>query len=211
MRPLLVGITGGIATGKSTLSRMIQEEGYTVIFSDQIGHEVLLLPEIKLKLVNEFGSEILTGNRIDREKLREKAFNNKEKLEKLNQIVHPGILEAMDDLVIHSPLDYIFIEIPLLFETQLDECLDFIVLIYVDQETQIQRLIGRNNFTLEHAKRIIDSQMSLDKKIQRADLAIENNGTEDDLHCQVWKIIKHLPVIKKKKIKSFLKTKDHES
>ena len=98
MRPVLIGITCGIASGKSTFSRMIQEEGYTVIFSDQIGHEVLMLPEIKLKLVNAFGQDILVQNKIDRNKLREIVFKDKSNIDKLNKIVHPEILEAMDDV-----------------------------------------------------------------------------------------------------------------
>ncbi len=209
MRPIIIGITGGIASGKSTFSRMIQQEGYTVIFSDQIGHEVLMLPEIKLKLVNTFGKEILSQNRIDRNKLREIVFKEKGNVEKLNKIVHPEILESMDDIVNHSSFDYLFFEVPLLFETHLAECFDFIVLVYVDQEIQIKRLINRNQYDVEHAKNIIESQMPIDFKIKQSDIALDNNETEEALHCQVWKVIKHLPLIKRRKTISFLKSQEN--
>jgi dephospho-CoA kinase len=211
MRPILIGITGGIASGKSTFSRMIQQEGHTVIFSDQIGHEVLMLPEISIKLVNAFGNDILCQKKIDRNKLRQIVFNDKNHIEKLNQIVHPEILKAMDDVVNHSSFEYLFFEVPLLFETRLEDCFDFIVLVYVDQTIQIDRLINRNHYSYDHAKSIIDSQMPLAIKIEKSDLSIENNGTEEDLHCQVWKVIKHLSGIRRRKIKSFVESQDNAS
>ena len=102
MRPIIIGITGGIASGKSTISKALQQEGYSVISTDKIGHEVLLYPEIKNKLTNEFGNEILENNRVNRDLLREIVFEDKNKVDKLNKIVHPEILDTMDDIVKHS-------------------------------------------------------------------------------------------------------------
>ncbi|MDD3501429.1 MAG: dephospho-CoA kinase, partial [Candidatus Cloacimonetes bacterium] len=208
---IIIGITGGIASGKSTISKALQQEGYSVISTDKIGHEVLLYPEIKNKLTNEFGNEILENNRVNRDLLREIVFEDKNKVDKLNKIVHPEILDTMDDIVKHSSSEYLFFEIPLLFEAHLEKCFDFIILVYTEKEFQIKRLQIRNNYTAEHASSIIDSQMPLDKKVPKADLIIENNEDKNKLNSQAWTIIKHLRNIKKKNIISFADSQTNKS
>lgn len=203
MRPKIIGITGGIASGKSTFSDFIKQEGYTVIFSDQIGHEVLDYPEIKNKLCHLFDKNILTNNQIDRNKLRKIVFNDEQKRKQLNQIVHPEILKVLDEMVDHCNFEYLFFEIPLLFETGMQSCFDFIALIHVDNEIQIERLITRNNYTAEEAERIINSQMPDIVKIPLSDLTVDNSSTISHLHNNVWNLIKYLPRIEYKKVKRF--------
>ncbi|HPY96362.1 MAG TPA: dephospho-CoA kinase [Candidatus Cloacimonadota bacterium] len=203
MRPIIIGITGGIASGKSTLSKLLYSEGYSVISTDRLGHEVLLLPEIKNKLSNEFGKEIFEKDQINRDLLRNIVFKEKSKIDQLNRIVHPEIFKSMDDIVNHSSAEYVFFEIPLLFETHLEKCFDFIILVYTDREIQIKRLIERNSYSEEHATAIIDSQMPLNEKISKSDLIIENNYDKDHLNSQAWDIVKNLPKLKRKDIRKF--------
>lgn len=203
MRPLLIGITGGIASGKSTVSQLLKLEGYSVVFADQIGHEILSYPEIVNKIRDNFGQDVIKGNIVDRQQLRDIVFNDEDKRVKLNQLLHPEILKLMDDMVDHSLSEYLFFEIPLLFESHLQACLDFIVLVAVEESIQIQRLKLRNNYQETEAKKIICTQMPLEEKKKMADLIIENNGTEQELQNHVWNIIKYLSRINKRKIKRF--------
>ena len=203
MRSKLIGITGGIASGKSTFSELIQQEGYTVIHSDQIGHEVLDYPEIKNKLISVFGKVIIKDHHIDRNVLRKIIFNDETKRNLLNSIVHPEILKVMDEMVDHSSIEYLFFEIPLLFESGMKDCFDMIVLIHVNHNIQIDRLINRNSFDMDEAEKIIRSQMPDELKIPLADLTVDNSYSESVLQNNCWNLIKYLPRITYKHITRF--------
>lgn len=203
MRPCIIGITGGIASGKSTVSEFLKHEGYTVISSDHIGHEVLGYPEIKNKLIGEFGSGIIRNREIDRSILRKLVFENKTLLQKLNEIVHPEILKLMDEMVEHSSHEYLFFEVPLLFEAGMQNCFDFIILISVSEEIQIDRLIKRSQISEEEASNIIKAQMSEEEKKPKAGLIITNNGTEEGLKNQIWNFIRLIYQVKKRELLTF--------
>lgn len=195
----IIGLTGGIATGKSTVSKIIGEE-YTVIDADKIAKDIV---EVNMKgynsLVRTYGSEILDdNNQIDRGKLANIIFNSKKEREKVNSILHPIIISEMKDLIerkIHE--NYLFLDIPLLIEG-LDNLVDNgiifdeIWLVYSDENIQIERLMERDNIDREFAIKKINAQMNLDKKKAFANKIIYNNGSLDELRKNIIDIVSKL-------------------
>ena len=196
---MVIGLTGGIGTGKSTVSRILKERGYEVIDLDVIAHEVIRFPQVIEKIVENFGKEILENNNsendiISREKLGKIIFRNKEKRLILNSIMHPEILHSMREKILKYKKEnkIIFVEIQLLFEVQWEKEFDSILLVSADEKTQIQRVLKRDNRTYEEALNIINSQMSLDEKKKRSDFIIENNGSILELEQKVDEFLKKI-------------------
>lgn len=166
---LVIGLTGGIASGKSTVSNMIKDLGITVIDADV---EARLAVEKGKKayheIISHFGPEILQSDgTIDRGKLGSIVFHDSEKRLLLNSIVHPAVREQMLTKKIDAEArgeHLIVLDIPLLFESKLTYMVDKTLLVYVDEETQLRRLMERNNFTEQEAKARINSQMPLKEK-----------------------------------------------
>ena len=181
-----IGLTGGIASGKSTVSQKLADLGAVIIDGDKIAHKIMEpgWPAYK-EIVNEFGNEILNPDlTIDRAQLGAIVFEDPARMRALNRIVRPYIYEAIDKEIetkrLAHPKAVLVLDIPLLFEARLDLIADQVWVVWVDRETQISRLMGRNSLTREDAIRRIDSQMPLDEKARRAHLVIDNNGSMDD-------------------------------
>lgn len=187
----LIGITGSIASGKSTASKLIQELGYEVIDSDKIAHILMKKGNINYyNIVNFFGVEILDIDKeIDRKKLGKIVFNDKEKLEKLNKLTHHNIFHNINNLIQSSKEDLIFVDIPLLIELKLkgNLPLDFnhIALIYVDVDTQLERLMKRDKINKEEALSKVNSQMSIEDKRKYCDIIIDNSKDLNHLELEV--------------------------
>lgn len=162
----IVGITGGIASGKSTVSSFILELGYPVIDSDQISKELSQRDmSIYKAIVEVFGNEYLLPNlEIDRKKLGRLIFENEDARAKLNQITHPKIVEEIQKRINKMEENLIFLDIPLLFEAKLSYLCDTIVCVYAPKEIQIQRLMSRDRISKAYAVQKISSQMSLEEK-----------------------------------------------
>lgn len=192
---MIIGLTGGIASGKSTVSNMIKELKIPVIDADVIAREVVEVGEEALqKIVDSFGSEILneTGS-LDRKKLGAIVFNNKEKRLILNKIVHPIIRERIHEKIEiqkQTGSNTIVLDMPLLFENKLTYLVDKIIVIFVDPKIQIERLKIRDKFSDEEALARIASQMDLKEKISLADEVIHNHGLLDDTKQQLIAILK---------------------
>ena len=192
MKKVVIGLTGGIGTGKSTVSQILKEKKFPVIDLDIISHEVIKFPKVVEKIVENFGKEVLeynnTGNWIvSREKLGRVIFGNREKRLILNSIMHPEILHIMREKILECKKEnkIIFVEIQLLFEVQWEKEFDYILLVSAEKETQIKRILSRDNRSKEEALSIINSQMSLDEKKKRSDYVIENDGNIQDLEKKV--------------------------
>lgn len=191
---LVVGLTGGIASGKSTVSNLLREKGYTIIDADL---EARLAVEVGEPAYNDivtyFGKDILLdNNEINRAKLGEIIFNNEEKRKKLNSIVHPDVRRRMFEKrqkAIDNGEKLIILDIPLLFESKLMGIVDKVLLIFVDEETQLRRLMVRNQFTKEEALSRIKSQMPLKDKVALSDAVIDNNGTMEETKLQLNNIL----------------------
>jgi len=172
----VVGITGGLATGKTTVANMLSAKGATKIDADRIGHRILEEDAgVKDRLVGLFGEKILTGSNIDRVKLRKEVFFDAEQMKKLNDILHPGIIASIREEINCFKGGTLLIDAPLLIEAGMREDVDIVVVITADYETQIKRARERG-FTEDEAKRVIAAQMPLSKKRRFADYIIDNDG-----------------------------------
>ena len=199
MKKVVIGLTGGIGTGKSTVSQILKEKNFPVIDLDIISHEVIKFPKVVEKIVENFGKEVLeynnTGNWIiSREKLGRVIFGNREKRLILNSIMHPEILHIMREKILECKKEnkIIFVEIQLLFEVQWEKEFDYILLVSAEKETQIKRILARDKRSKEEALSIINSQMSLDEKKKRSDYVIENDGNIQDLEKKVDGFLKKI-------------------
>lgn len=184
---MIVGLTGGIASGKSTVSKYFKEFGAEVLDADLVAKELSEKKENIAKMVEIFGDDILdeTGN-ILRQKVREKAFLEKEKLQKLNKLLHPQVIEVFKNKKENTKQDEIVIfDIPLLFEAGMEKLCDTVIVVYVSKRVQIERMLKRDRHGIELAERIIDSQMSMSEKMDKADIIINNNCTLEDLKNNV--------------------------
>ena len=190
---MIIGITGSIACGKSTVSNYLKSKGYIVIDADKIGHEALDDDYVKEKLVLAFGNEILEDNKINRQKLGELVFGNSSNLNVLNSIIHPEIrkkiLEKIDK---NNDKELIFIDVALLFEAKFDDLVDKIIVVYVDKNTQLTRLMKRNSISEKEALSRIVSQMSPLEKAKLGDYTINNNLDVINTYEQVDKVLSEL-------------------
>lgn len=175
-----IAITGNIAAGKSAVLDILDARGYTVLDTDIVGHELLEnLEEIKNAFC-EF--DILENGIISREKLGKIVFADKKQLEKLNSIIHPQIrLKINEFFEEHKNQDKVFVAVPLLFETGMDDMFDEIVLVYAQDEIRLERLMKRNGFSREYALQRINSQMSQEEKLPKAHKVIFNEGAFERL------------------------------
>ena len=201
---MVIGLTGGIGTGKSTVSQILQEKKFPVIDLDTISHEVIKIPKVIEKIVENFGKEVLenSGNfenennaiRISREKLGKIIFENKEKRLLLNSIMHPEILHTMREQISKYKKNnkIIFVEIQLLFEVQWEKEFDYILLISAKKNTQIRRILERDKRSENDALNIINSQLPLDEKKKRSDFVIENDGNIEELKEKIDKFLEYL-------------------
>ncbi|KAI6185349.1 hypothetical protein M3Y98_00013100 [Aphelenchoides besseyi] len=195
----IVGLTGGIASGKSTVSKFFQNHNIRLIDSDTIAREVVLPgTSTYQQLRNEFGSEYFDDKnegKLLREKLGELIFRDAEKRRKLNAITHPAIRRQLVIRTLQSLLQFepfVVIDIPLLFESKLERFFQKIVVVHCSNEKQIERLCKRDGITVEQAQARINAQLSSEYKIQRATFAIDNNGSLEDLQVQLEAVVSAL-------------------
>ena len=188
---LIIGLTGGIATGKSTVSKTLQELNITVIDADKIAHNVLKREDVKQQIVNKFSHSVLDSDgNINRKKLGKIVFDDEKKLRELEEITHPKILDIIKKKINkHDKKDLIVLDAPLLFETSLDDIVDESWVVYTSQETQIKRLKSRDGLDREQALKRIEAQMPLAKKKQKADILIENEGSIKELKDKINKLV----------------------
>ena len=191
----IVGLTGGIATGKSSVAAIFREHGIPVIDADQIARKVVEPGKPAWqKIQKEFGPEVfLNTNELDRAKLGDLIFNNVEKRKKLNTITHPYIYKEIYWQTFKYFLQghpFIAMDLPLLFETgHMLNYLHKIIVVTCEEDLQLQRLMERTGFTEAKAKLRVAVQMSLEKKAEMANFVIENSGSERDTREQTIKII----------------------
>lgn len=200
-KPKIIGLTGGIGTGKSTVSKIIMEKGFPLIDADLIAREVVEIGEPAYTMIIEvFGDSILnTDGSIDRKKLGHIVFSDTELRLKLNNIVHPQIYKKIKEKLLYYSKnnDIIFLDIPLLIEgleksSKFGIVFDEIWVVYADRETQIRRIIERDRTDYESATRRVDAQLPIDEKLKFADVVISNTGDLEELVSNVDKAIETL-------------------
>ena len=193
----IIGLTGGIASGKSTVARMMQKAGIPIVDADVVAREVVKVGEPAYKhIVEHFGeSVLLEDGAINRQALGNIIFHQEEKRKKLNEIVHPAVRGKMKEdaaKYIQEGHPIVVMDIPLLFESKLTHLVEKTIVVYVDEPTQLQRLMERNSLSEEDALARIHSQMPLKEKLKLADEVIDNNGTILETEAQLNTILEKM-------------------
>ena len=193
---LRVGLTGGIASGKSEATKIFSDQYVPIIDADQVAHEILSHdPHIKQKIIAHFGDEVLNPNQsINRKALRSIIFNDISEKQFLEDLLHPVIINNMQNYINtlsqNSDEDYCLVVIPLLFETYCQKFIDKVVVVDTPIDTQIQRVILRDNIDSDQAQNIINNQISREQRLQYADYIIFNNSDIFDLHNDIYQLDK---------------------
>lgn len=168
---LKIAITGNIASGKSEVEKIIAQD-FPVFDADKIAHKFL-------------------GN-VDRRALGEKVFSDPVARKKLEEYIHPKVKDEILKIFCESQNKYVFVSIPLLFETGFDKLFDKIIFVQCDDKLRLERLMKRNNFTKEQALKRMNAQMPQDDKINKSDFVIHNNSTKEELAEQVNELLKKI-------------------
>ena len=193
---MIIGITGPIGSGKSTVAKLFSKHWYNRIDADEIAHELLKNSQIKNKIIKEFGNKILDKQKnIDRKKLGSIVFNDNVQLKKLNSIMHTTIIKEIKNKINKTKNKCgddakIIIDAPLLFETETEHVADKIIVVKSKKENIFKRLDKK--FSKDQIEKILKAQMPLEDKIKRADFVIENNDDLKDVEKQVIGVIKKL-------------------
>lgn len=198
---MIIGLTGSIASGKSTVSSMLADRGFPIVDADLVARKVVETGEPTLqKIVDSFGDDVLLPNgTLDRAKLGTIIFNEPSKRKQLNEIIHPAIREEMlrqRDEWVSKGSNTVIMDIPLLFESRLQHYVEKILVVSVTEEVQLKRLMQRNQFSEEEALSRIRSQLPISEKEKGADAVIYNNGTIEETEQQLEKILAYWNVEK---------------
>ena len=195
---LIVGLTGGIASGKSLVTRILRDLGAHVIDADKIVHDLLGAgQEACREVIAHFGPDVrLPDGSVDRRKLGDIVFNHPDERAWLNQCIHPRVYEAYHHQIRHicarQPDCIVVLDAALLIETGHHKHMDKLIVVYASQQDQVKRLMERDRFTLEQALARISSQMPLDEKRTYADHVIENTGTREATELQTREVFTKL-------------------
>ncbi len=174
---MIIGLTGGIGSGKSTVSKILKEENYVVIDADLI-YKDLTKPGMPLlrELANEFG-DVITDGELDRAKLSKIALGNP----RLNEITHKAISEEIEKQIANNAGKDIILDIPLLFESGYDKRCDEIWVVTASEDIRLKRILQRDGMPYDEVKKRIELQLSEEEKIKKADVVILNEGSIEDL------------------------------
>lgn len=191
---IVIGLTGNIGSGKSTVSKHLIKRGFYVIDADIVAREVVAVGTEGLKLIQEvFGSEFIQPDQsLDRKKLGNWVFGNPKELEKLNRILHPIIRRRLIRSIELTEEKVIFIDAALIYESGMDQLLDMVWFVSVKSETEITRLMLRDDLSRDDALKRIEVQMSQGDKRNRADHIIDNDGTKQQLYEKIDSLIFYL-------------------
>ncbi len=194
-----VAITGNIAAGKSAVEEILRKKGYQVFDTDAVSHELLENKKTKAQIIKEFEEfDILEDDKISRHKLGKIVFFDAEKRSKLEGILHPLIKKEIGRFFRRCETEgekIAFVSIPLLFEAKMERLFDKIVLVHADTQFRLQRLVSRNNLTIEQAKNRIKIQMPQDEKLKLSDYVIYNNKTSKELELAINSLEKTLNLL----------------
>ena len=190
----VIGITGGIASGKSNVCSVIKNEGYQISDSDQMSRDFSQKDyPIYNERIKAFGEDYLDDNlEINRKKLAKLIFHNNEAKEKLNSITHPIIIEEIKKQIELATDNIVFVEIPLLYEAKLEYLCDKVICVFLNKKTKVARLMEREGIDEDYALEKIHSQMDLYLKKTKADYVIDSKGSFEETKNQVLEIIKKL-------------------
>ncbi len=184
-----IAICGNIASGKTTVQKFLEEKGYKVLDTDEVSHNLLTVKN--KELFDAFKDyDVFDNGEFSRYKVGQLIFSNNNARQKISSIMHPQIADEITKFFEENKSeDFLFVGIPLLFEAGMEYLFDKIIFVYADDNIRLARLLKRNNYTLEHAKARMFSQVSQDEKIKKCDYVINNNGCLDELNTQIIRLI----------------------
>jgi dephospho-CoA kinase len=187
---IVLGLTGGFGTGKTTVAGLLRAAGAKVIDADKIARRLLdSCPAVSKKIIREFGSQIVKkGHTIDRAKLAEIVFNDTAARGTLNAIVHPEVVREIKKEITQSPKRCIVVDLPLLFEAKLEYLVDKIIVVKASNAQQLERLLERTTLSKTEIIKRIHAQMPLSYKVRKADFVIDNSGTIEKTKEQVGQL-----------------------
>ena len=181
---LLIAITGGIGSGKTTFANFLAEQGHPVIFADDISKELLANdPDVKNEIVSEFGAKAYQGKKINKKLLADNIFSNPSKLKKINSILHPRVRKRIEFISkeYFETKDFVFVEAAIIYESKIEKMYDFVVLIVADETLRMMRINKSKKISKEDFINRSQNQLSDAVKIKKADFIFTNNGTKAEL------------------------------
>ena len=199
-KKLKIGITGGIGSGKSIVSDFIESQGYTVLRADPIAKDLMQNDEsIKNRLIKTFGEQSYSNGKLNTKFLAENVFYDKAKLDKITSIIHPPTLKFLDrqSNEILKTTYLVFIESALVYEAKFEDMFDYVVLVYANEKTRIERTINRDKIPSEQIKRRMQFQLPDENKKDSADFVIENNSTIEELKLRTKFVLNLLTSLSK--------------
>jgi dephospho-CoA kinase len=194
---LKIALTGGMGSGKSTVAQLLRAAGMPLIDADELARVVVQPGQSAWKaLRREFGPEFFREDgTLDRQKLAKRVFSQPADLKRLNKLVHPWITREMHSRL--RQLEYqdepmVIVEVPLLFELELQSGYDRVIVVYLDRQTQISRLQARDHRDQEEIEAMVRSQLPMENKLHQGNYSIDNRGTRQETQKQVENLIKDL-------------------
>lgn len=187
---MIIGITGGISTGKSYVSSYLISKGYQVIDTDKIAHKLQEYNEKGFLAIKKHFPSVIDGESINRQMLAGIIFSDENKRHLLNSLMHPLVKEEVMRIISESKSDIIFVDVPLLYEANFDTLCDRVIVVYTDYQTQLRRLTLRDGIDIDLAKKKIASQMTIDEKLKRADYALKSEEDFNDTNRNIEDILK---------------------
>ena len=189
----IIGLTGGIGSGKTTIANYFQSQGIPIYIADDEAKKIMQSSEVLNEIKKIFGDSILTDNLLNRGKLAEIVFDNPEKLQQLNAIVHPAVKKNFANWVAqHQESPFVIYETAILFESGSYKNCDLIITVTAPLDSRIQRVISRDGASREQVLKRINAQWNDNQRIERSDFVIENS----DLEKTKQKIVKILKILK---------------
>ena len=181
---LLIAITGGIGSGKTTFANFLAEQSHPVIFADDISKELLANdPDVKNEIVSEFGAKAYQGKKINKKLLADNIFSNPSKLKKINSILHPRVRKRIEFISkeYFETKDFVFVEAAIIYESKIEKMYDFVVLIVADEKLRMKRISKSEKISEKDFINRSQNQLSDEVKKKKADFIFINNGTKAEL------------------------------
>ncbi len=194
-KKLKIAITGGIGSGKSSVSKIVEALGFPVIKADDLAKELMLKDDsIKKKIIKTFGKESFTENGINAKYLADNVFNNKEKVGKINSIMHPPTIKKIDEISkqLFEKHNLVFVESALVYEAKIQKLFDYVILIYAEEKIRIARKMENVSMKKLDIEKRMSFQIPDEKKTDRAHFVIDNNSTLEKLESRTKFVIELL-------------------
>lgn len=195
---ILIGITGNYGSGKSSVCKLLREQGHEVVSADEVARAQLDHPDSLKQIAERWGKEVVKNGRANRRRVAEIVFRDRAELEWLNRLTHPKTLCELQNIADASTREYLFFEIPLLFEAGLQGCFDYLILVSAERELRLKRLRKRDKTTDEAILARMENQINDNEKIPLCNLVIDNNAGPARLRKQVDRFLASMDSIERR-------------